>query len=94
MVSILPKMVRDNDRTFYKFVRPLTRDNYNKLANEIIDTTAINLLKEILVILNQLWKINPNRIDEKLVNQKSLYNMIKNKIAKDGKTLPFNTKEL
>jgi hypothetical protein len=41
-----------------------------------------------------LWKENPNRIDEKLVNQKSLYNMIKNKIAKDGKTLPFNTKEL
>ena len=94
LVSILPKMKKDPSRTLYKFVRTMARDHYDDVATEVIYMTNINLLKEIIVIVNQLWKENPARVDERLVKKKNIYNMIKNKISQDGQPLPFNTREL
>lgn len=93
-VAIFPKMKKDPSRTFYKFARTMCKDHFNDVANEVLYMTSINLLKETMVILNQLWKANPDRINEKLINKRHIYNMIKDKISKDGKSLPFNTKEL
>lgn len=91
--SIYPKMLKEKDKPFYKFVRPYTRTNYSDVANEIIKEVSVNLIKEIMVLLNQIWVENPKIFDEALKNDKSLFNEIKSQIA-DGEKLPFNNKEL
>ncbi len=92
-ISIYPKMIKEKDKPFYKFVRSHTRTNYTDVANEIIKEVSVNLIKEIMVLLNQVWVDNPRIFDEGLKNDKNLFNEIKSQIA-DGEKLPFNNREL
>ena len=93
-IAVFPNMIKNNNKAFYKFLRGYTRDNYSATADAVKEAVIVNLLKEILVIANQVWKVNPARFDERLIKNKNIYNVIKNKISKDGKPLPFNTREL
>lgn len=93
-ISVFPAMIKNEDKAFYKFLRGYTRNNYSAIADAVKETVIVNLLKEVAVIANQIWKVNPARFDERLIKNKNAYNIIKNKISKDGKPLPFNTREL
>ena len=93
-ISVFPNMVHNEDKAFYKFLRGYVRDNYSATADAVREAVVVNLLKEVIVIANQIWKVNPARFDERLIKNKNVYNVIKNKISKDGKPLPFNTREL
>ena len=92
-ISILSKMRREDDKEFFKFVRNFTRTNYTAVANAIIDEVKVNLIKEIFVLINQMWAENTNRFDESLIKQKTLYQAIKNKISNNEK-FPFNNRQL
>ena len=93
-ISVFPNMVHNEDKAFYKFLRGYVRDNYSATADAVREAVVVNLLKEVIVIANQIWKVNPARFDERLIKNKNVYNVIKNKMSKDGKPLPFNTREL
>ncbi len=95
-ISILTDMMKQPFKPYIEFVKGI---NISKIENERIarsirNSVVNNLVKEILVIVNEMWKLNPGRFDESLIVQKNTFNMIKNKMSKDGKPLPFNTREL
>ena len=92
-VSIYPKMQKEKDKEFYKFVRLHTRTNYSSAANAVLQEVSVNLIKEIMVLLNQVWVDNSRIFDESLTKDKRLYNSIKAQIA-NGEKFPFNNKEL
>jgi len=93
-ISEFPNMVHNDDKAFYKFMRGYIRDNYSATADAVREAVVVNLLKEVIVLANQIWKVNPSRFDERLIKNKNVFDVIKRKISKDGKPLPFNTREL
>lgn len=79
------------ERLMDKFV--FSNDDKKKsLANAILDTFISNIIKECIVLQNQIWKNNPNAYDDRLIRNKVLYNIIKDKIKVEG-NVPFNKKE-
>ena len=92
-VSIMPKMKHNQDREFYKFVRDRVSKNYTQVAMSVREICIVNLVKEIIVLLNQMWRVFPDSYDEGLIKQKVLFNTIKANIS-NNQTLPFNNKEL
>jgi len=93
-ISVFKDFTKEPDKPFYKFFRKFLRTEYSTTAVAIRDSVLINLLKEIMVIANQIWNNNPAKFDERLIIEKNVYNVVKSKISKDGKHLPFNTREL
>ena len=94
LISILHKMIKTADKPLFKFVRERTRENVSTASELICKEVSINLLKELFTLINQIWANRPNRFDESLSNEKAMFSVIKSKISTDGKTLPFNNKEL
>ena len=62
-ISIYPKMVKEKDKEFFKFVRSHTKTNYTAMANAILEEVSVNLVKEIVVLINQVWVENPKIFD-------------------------------
>lgn len=92
-ISCYPKMQKEKDKAFFKFVRNYTKTNYTVVANEIIREVSVNLVKEIMVLINQMWVEIPERFNEGLIKERTLYNEIKSQIS-NGEKLPFNNREL
>lgn len=92
-VSIMPKMKHNQDREFYKFVRDIVSKNYTQVAMSVREVCVVNLVKELIVLLNQMWRVFPDSYDEGLIKQKVLFNTIKANMS-NSQTLPFNNKEL
>ncbi len=92
-ISILSKMKKEDDKEFFKFVRNFTRTNYSDVSNTIIKEVKVNLIKEIMVLINQMWAENHNRFDESLIKQKNLYNAVKAQIS-NGQKFPYNNRDL
>lgn len=92
-ISIYPKMIKEKDKEFFKFVRTHVKSNYTTVANAILDEVSVNLLKEIMVLTNQIWVDNPKIFDEAMKNDKRLYDSIRMQIS-NGEKFPFNNKEL
>ena len=70
------------------------KENKDRFINALKKNVVNNLIKELLVLVNQTWKSNPKYFDESLIKQRTIFNMIKNKISINGQKFPFNTKEL
>lgn len=94
LIGILPKMVRKNDRQLFKFFREYSRENVSVGTEFMAKEVAVNLLKELFTLINQIWAIDAHRFDEGLSNEKNLLKIIKSNITKDGQKFPFNNKEL
>lgn len=87
-------MIRNPEKQFFKFVRDFTRENTSLVSKFVCKEVSVNLLKEAFTLINQIWAYNANRFDEGLVKKKAVLTTIKAQLAKDGKTVPFNNKEL
>lgn len=90
---ILPKMYKNPDREFYKYVRDFTKENVKEASEAIVREVIVNLVKEIFVLTNQMWVNNPNQFDEGLIKHKNVFNAIKDAVS-NGEKLPFNNREL
>ena len=92
-ISIYTKMNKEKDKPFFKLARNFSRTNYTDLSNAVIREVQVNLVKEIMVLINQMWANNSNRFDESLIKNKFVYNSIKSQIS-EGEKFPFNNREL
>ena len=91
-ISIYPKMLREKDKEFFKFVRMHTKTNYTNAANGVLEEVSVNLIKEIMVLLNQVWMDSPNIFDEAMTKNKSMFDSLRMEIS-NGERFPFNNKE-
>lgn len=92
-IAIYPKMSKNSDKEFYKFVRDYTKENVKETSNAIIREVGANLIKEICVLINQMWVNNSNQFNESLIKEKNVFNAIKSEIS-NGEKFPFNNREL
>lgn len=94
LISIFNAMIVNFDTPFYMFMDKFSekKEYRETTANAILDTTIANIIKECIVLQNQIWKNNPSAFNEGLIKNKVLYNIIKDKIQINN-TIPFNKKE-
>lgn len=92
-IIIHNKMTKNKSKEFYKFVREFTKDNVQAASNAIIREVGANLIKEICVLINQMWVNNSNQFNESLIREKNVFNAIKSEIS-NGEKFPFNNREL
>lgn len=94
LISILPKMVKRNDKEMYTFVRDFTREKTSLASDFICKEVRINLLKEVFTLINQTWANDLRRFDEGLSNEKNILKIIKSQISTGPKPIPLNNREL
>lgn len=94
MITVLPEMLANPDKPFFKIIRERIAGEYSKFAMAVREAAVVGLVKEVLVLINQVWKNDPKNYDEGLIHERNVFNKVKRNISKDGKSLPFNTREL
>lgn len=94
-ISLYNSMILYPNLSFEKFMYNYVSSNEEhkkSLANAVLDTCISNIIKECIVLQNQIWKNNHNAYNDSLIRNEVLYNIIKDKIKIKG-TVPFNKKE-